>query len=213
MFNLDQAMTEWRRQMSAGGIKAPSVLDELESHVREDVERQMRSGTNVENAFEAAVRKIGPASALKNEFKKSTAAAVAEKLMIAVAVLFVAFGIFLSSVTVVFCYLTPGERFVGLTAMSLTIVTACGWPKLVPLLPLIRNQRKRQAIEVACLAAGFGICTLFIQLLVHRFENPTAGIVPAIGFFGLFPIAVGFGIAAGLERAHLRRQRNCCVSN
>jgi hypothetical protein len=200
MFNLDQAIREWRRQMTAGGIKTPAVLDELENHLREEVERQMRSGVETEKAFEAAAQKIGPADALKKEFNKCTVAAWSEKLMIAVAVLFVAFGIFLSSVTVIFCYFTPGERLVGFVGMGLTLATACVWPKIVPLLPLIHEKRKRQAIEVACLLAGFGICSLYIQLLVNRYEYP-GGMVPAIGFFGLFPIALGFGVAAGLERA------------
>ena len=44
MFNLDQAIVEWRRQMAAGGIRSPEVLDELESHLRDDVEQQMRLG-------------------------------------------------------------------------------------------------------------------------------------------------------------------------
>jgi len=201
MFNLDHAITEWRRQMTAGGIKAPSVLDELESHVREDVDRQMRSGVDTEKAFQSAVQKIGPASALKNEFKKSTVATIAEISMIAVAVLFVAFGIFLGTVTVIFCYLTPGERLIGSIAISLTIAIACLWSKLAPLLPVIHRKGKRQLIEVACLGAGFGICSLFIQLLVNRFTSPVSGMIPAIGFFGLVPIALGFGIAAALERA------------
>jgi len=37
MFDLDQAISEWRRQMAAGGIKLPDALDELESHLREEV--------------------------------------------------------------------------------------------------------------------------------------------------------------------------------
>src|SRR4051812_33857381 len=100
MFNLDKSITEWRRQMSAGGVKNSTVLDELESHVREDVERQTRCGSDAQKVFEGAVQKIGPASALKNEFKKSTAATIAEKMMIAVAVLVLAFGAFLSIATV-----------------------------------------------------------------------------------------------------------------
>ena len=38
MFDLEQAILEWRRQMTAGGIKAPEVLDELESHLHDDVD-------------------------------------------------------------------------------------------------------------------------------------------------------------------------------
>ena len=40
MFNLDQSIAAWRQQMVAGGIKSPRVLDELESHLRDDVEEQ-----------------------------------------------------------------------------------------------------------------------------------------------------------------------------
>lgn len=187
--------------MAAGGIKTPTIVDELESHLREDVEQQMRAGASAERAFDTAVKKIGPASALRKEFKKSSVAGVLEKLMIAVAVLFVAFGVFLSTVTIFFCYSSVGERLIGFTAMGLTIVTACVWPAFVPLLPVIHQKRKREAIESVCLLAGFGLCTFFVQLILPHFEGGPDRIIPAIGFFGLFPIAVGFGIACGLERA------------
>ena len=57
MFNLDEAIAEWRRKMDAGGVKAPVPLDELESHLREDLEQRMQSGANAEQAFEAAVQR------------------------------------------------------------------------------------------------------------------------------------------------------------
>ena len=41
MFNLEAAIADWRRQMLAAGIKAPVPLEELESHMREDVENQL----------------------------------------------------------------------------------------------------------------------------------------------------------------------------
>jgi hypothetical protein len=70
MFNLDQSISEWRRQMVAGGIKSPQVLDELESHLRDDVEEQEREGATVQRAFEIAVRRLGQAAALECEFEK-----------------------------------------------------------------------------------------------------------------------------------------------
>jgi hypothetical protein len=70
MFDLEQAMAEWRRQMLAAGIKNPSVVDELECHLREDVEREMQSGLSGEEAFQAAVKRIGLPLPLKSEFAK-----------------------------------------------------------------------------------------------------------------------------------------------
>jgi hypothetical protein len=70
MFQLDQAIAKWRRKMAADGLKTRALLDELESHLRDDVERQMQSGHGVEPAFQAAVARLGQAGALKDEFSK-----------------------------------------------------------------------------------------------------------------------------------------------
>src|SRR5438045_1153050 len=71
MFNLEQSIAEWRRQMLAAGIKTPVPLEELESHLREDIEQQTRSGATPEQAFSVAARRIGKASSLKQEFDKA----------------------------------------------------------------------------------------------------------------------------------------------
>lgn len=70
MFNLDQAISEWRRRLAAGGIKTSEILDELENHLREDVEQQVRLGATAQEGFESAIRQIGQASMLRNEFDK-----------------------------------------------------------------------------------------------------------------------------------------------
>jgi len=70
MFNLDHAIAEWRREMAADGLKAPALLDELESHLQEDVERQVQSGVGVEQAFGLAIRRLGQPRALTDEFSK-----------------------------------------------------------------------------------------------------------------------------------------------
>jgi leader peptidase (prepilin peptidase)/N-methyltransferase len=70
MFNLEQSIANWRRRMLAAGIKSPVPLEELEGHLREDVEQQMQSGLNAQQAFEVAVQRIGQAGALKREFAK-----------------------------------------------------------------------------------------------------------------------------------------------
>ena len=70
MYNLEEEIARWRQRMAAGGINAPAVLDELEGHLREDMEQQLRSGASEQKAFEAAVLRIGQAGRLKCEFAK-----------------------------------------------------------------------------------------------------------------------------------------------
>jgi hypothetical protein len=73
MFNLDQAITEWRRQMTSAGVKKPAVLDELAAHLREDVAALVSAGESEAHAFELAVSRLGQPGALKPEFRKVAA--------------------------------------------------------------------------------------------------------------------------------------------
>ena len=73
MFDLDQSLAGWRKQMLAAGIKTPVPLEELEIHLREDIAQQMQSGLSAQQAFGIAVKKIGQALELKREFKKTSA--------------------------------------------------------------------------------------------------------------------------------------------
>jgi len=70
MFDLERSIADWRKQMRAAGIKAPVPLEELEIHLREEIERQTKSGLDAPRAFEVAVQRIGQAKTLKREFKK-----------------------------------------------------------------------------------------------------------------------------------------------
>src|SRR6185436_10685036 len=72
MPDLEERIAEWRRQMTSAGISSPQVLDELESHLREEVERQIRSGASEPEAFTAADGRVGHATALKIEFEKAS---------------------------------------------------------------------------------------------------------------------------------------------
>ena len=68
--SLDNDIANWRRQMFAAGIKSAEVLDELESHLRDDVERRIRAGMDTAQVFGMAAAQFGPPRALKMEFAK-----------------------------------------------------------------------------------------------------------------------------------------------
>ena len=71
MFDLEKSITRWREQMLAAGIKTPSPLEELENHLREEIEQQMNSGASEQDIFHSAVEKIGQAHTLETEFSKN----------------------------------------------------------------------------------------------------------------------------------------------
>jgi uncharacterized membrane protein len=71
MFGLEKSIADWRRQMLAAGIETPVPLEELETHLREEIERQAKSGLDEQKAFEISVQRVGQPKVLNSEFKKS----------------------------------------------------------------------------------------------------------------------------------------------
>jgi hypothetical protein len=92
MFDLEQSIADWRKQMFAAGIKTPVPLDELEIHLREEIELQMKSGLNEQKAFEISVRQVGQPKMLKREFKKSERTFMKRTLIILIGIFAVLFG-------------------------------------------------------------------------------------------------------------------------
>jgi len=70
MFDLEQEIGAWRQQTAGAVGSAPEALEELESHLRDDIEQQMRGGLDAQRAFEEAVRHMGKAEVLREEFAK-----------------------------------------------------------------------------------------------------------------------------------------------
>jgi hypothetical protein len=84
MFDLEKSIADWRKQMRSTGIKSPALVEELESHLRNEIERQMKAGVNSQRAFEEAVQQIGAPDALRNEFQRANALTVGQKKPIAI---------------------------------------------------------------------------------------------------------------------------------
>ncbi len=56
--------------MAAGGVKEAAILDELEAHLREEIQERSAAGGASADAFEFAVARIGTAKSLRREFNK-----------------------------------------------------------------------------------------------------------------------------------------------
>ena len=176
MFSLDQAISEWRRQMANEGIKTVTVLDELENHLREDIERQMQSGAEAQQAFEQAAQRLGNGHTLKPEFAKvgSLKEALQGKVIgMACCTLSGLFSLLLAPRFFTIQELSLAERIWGLTAVALTVLSLASFRFSYKFLPVIRDRRARMAIGVACGLAGV------VWLLVFGYLLPDV-IVPHI---------------------------------
>ena len=92
MFDLEQSIADWRWQMLRAGIKTPVPLEELEIHLREEIEQQIKSGLNAQQAFAVAVRQIGQAHMLKREFKKVERTLMKKIMLILLGIFGILFG-------------------------------------------------------------------------------------------------------------------------
>lgn len=74
MPEVDQRIAGWRAAAAPLFRGREEVLDELESHLREEVDRQLADGATAEDAVSAATCKLGDPRALATEFARVPAA-------------------------------------------------------------------------------------------------------------------------------------------
>ena len=224
MRDLDEKIAEWRTRMAAGGIKTPAVLDELENHLREDVERQVRAGRSEEDAFAVAVRHIGESDLLKAEFVKVAAAKPArwgKVLGIACCLVALPLPAFWTPAFLAIPELTTGERMLGTLASVLIFLSPVSWRFSHKFLPVIPDRSVRRATTIGCGLAGltglviFGalLPSLIVPRVFGEFETASGGNfrgVFALGIVVLWAMAftaIMGAVAYGLEEAANRRAK------
>ena len=215
MFDLEKSIADWREQMLAAGIKTPVPLEELEIHLREEIEQQMQSGLSAQQAFEIAVEKIGPVAELQKEFKKIGVPMKITKIIKLAGVICVVVALFCQVFTcspIVFAFLFAHGLKLSLLArlaplaVSATTVAATilSWRYNHKLLPVIHNQLFRRSAGIVC----YGGCLLWIRFaLFHLPADLPTGV---IGSFLLVTFLLGSqwtvmailgGVGHGLEKA------------
>lgn len=173
MFDLEIAVARWRRQMIAGGIKFTVLLDELESHLRDDVENEIRAGADAGNAFEAAVQRIGSADNLQEEFTKAGGPPLTsrQRLLRICCPLMALFILLVETWTLIEFELMPVERVLGFALVVFTAGYVAALPRLHRvLLQGVRGLVFARAITTTC---NFGALLLMSLLWLDM-----CGIVP-----------------------------------
>lgn len=208
MFKLEQSITEWRQQMLAAGIKTPVLLEELENHLREGIERLEKAGQGPQPAFEMAVRTIGQCGELKREFNRATEPFVT-RLVKLTGIGCGAISLMLTLWCIQFLFYQPNlmPRILGLMAVATSILC---WKYGFKFLPTIRHDLIRAMIGLAGCASG----VIWIQLFILRFvpgltTHPPGGEVAegrllATVLWACTAMAILSSISYGLEKAAQR---------
>ena len=101
MRDLEKQIAEWRRKVAKTVGHRKNVLDELEAHLREEIERLVLAGSAPEDAFRSACDKIGVPAAVGSEFQKLALGWRAQWMPVKVAHAFVIFlALFLGAVLI-----------------------------------------------------------------------------------------------------------------
>jgi len=207
MFDLEQSLTEWRQEMIRKGIGSPVPLEELEGHVREDIERQIKLGFTQEHSFATAVRKIGGADALRTEFARTCVPGPVRLVALAGIGCAVFAGLFLLWIwgNLLITHRSDGaERMLGSTAVGLVILSWWFGPRFFP---VVRRPWIRSALGTACCVAGVGGVVLFVKFILPSLFNfpvrsdPPVGKVLVSVAWVLSAMAIFGGMAWGLEKA------------
>lgn len=209
MFDLDTKIMEWRKQMLASGVKPPVLLDELEGHLREEIERQVKSGVNDEAAFKSALEKIGAAGSLKVEFakveKQRRSAKQAKLMPTFILMTIVVFAMFIWALLFFrvgnFSELTSRQELSGYGALTLMLLFSFGGRFGCKWFPSIRRKKVRDTI---CVSAGVLLAlwwTLLFWVILPQHEYTMAQLMVIILWSFVMPFGLMLGLCAAIATA------------
>lgn len=202
MFELDQALAEWRRQMIAAGVNSSTVLAELESHLRDETERQMRSGLDPRQAFAAAVHRIGEVGELTREFGKVRAAIEARQRKFA--------GIIYAFILAIYCgaatyglwhhELESWPRVLGFAAIVTTVLVAgLAWFLVPRFFPAIASRKINSAVGIIGSISGMVWLFGFVYFILPRLEL-TQGQLTVVLLWAFLPLMSAPLVFLGIDK-------------
>jgi hypothetical protein len=209
MFDLEQSIAAWRQEMLSGGLQTDALLDELESHLREETARQIRSGIAASEAFESAVRQIGSADALQAEFQKVTWPTPAQLRRWGTA----AYGVELAAYTALQIRLLSNagpshhDLILGMIGLAVTLGAAYGIWRLAPhVMRHVASKSVREAIFVAGCISGVVWLLLFARFILPGLVL-TPGQFAVVFLWSMLPLVAFPAVATGLDQREGERVR------
>jgi hypothetical protein len=208
MFDLEQSIADWRTQMLAAGIKTPVPLEELEIHLREEIERRTKLELSEQEIFNSAVQKIGRAHMIQNEFKKVEATQeyrnwkLVENLFAVVTSLL---SLLLCGMVIFkmgsFSEATSGQQTSSLVGIGAFALLAWGGRLSFRIFPVIRARQIRDAI---CISGGVLLMLwwmAFVHIILPRHDFTTGQLLVTILWVMIAPCGIFLGLSWGIEAA------------
>jgi len=206
MFDVEKAIVKWRKQMLAAGIKTPG-LEELETHLREDIERQVESGRSEAEAFEAAVQKIGQAYLIQDEFKKidgakDTRSWMLMELVLVMATIFLPWWVgYTLHKRGSLLDLTAGQQMSGLTAVALFALLAWGGRLNYKMFPVVPSKRLRGFINILGAAPVILWWIIFMNVVTPHHDFTMGQFLVSFLWNFIAPGGALIGLLWGMETA------------
>jgi hypothetical protein len=185
MFDLQESVAEWRRQMLAAGIKSPVTLDELELHLREEIERLTESGLDEPAAFIAAVKNLGPAQALRDEFAKAGGMNMMKRRKLAGFFYAAVLGVYtLATICAMSKYRLSAGEWLSCLAAQATLLSGCYliWRNGARIFPLIRSRRLQSAVGLLGGISGAVWFIIFANWILPCFSFTTGQLMVALSW-------------------------------
>jgi hypothetical protein len=197
---------EWRRQMLAAGMKG-HALEELESHLCEEVESLIGEGRGASEAFETAVHRLGGRELLAAEFAKTTGDGRDRRLKLMVLGLtgIAYLAPLLLSAPKPWNAMSPTEQLLGLSAVTFTVVSMFSGLCLYRLLPVIADKRIRTRIQIVSALPVFAWLGVFAFVVLPRFDS-TLSQITVVTLWALSPLSLFGGVILGLDEAAHRKR-------
>jgi hypothetical protein len=201
MFDLESATAEWRQLMQAAGLGAADLLDELESHLRDEIDRQTQSGSSIEEGFQSAVRQIGSPQALRAEFAKAGSPEQGRLRKLAAT----AYSVELLAYTTLQARLlwnsapAQTELWLGIAGLAFTLCAAyAGWRLAPRMMHVITNHAMRLSAAIAAILSTVAWIAAYAYFVLPRFEF-TPGQFAAAFVWALLPMLVAPTLLVGID--------------
>ncbi len=187
--------------MLAAGIKSPVPLEELEIHLREEIELQMKLGEREVQAFKTAAQRIGHAHMIQKEFKKTEAAGWHMGQIWAGAIVGLLQSILIGAV-LFNSEMIFGDRMSSLAAIATSFLFMAVMRSFYKILPVIPTKRKRTAaVLIFGGVPAFMWCGVVAGFVLPGHEFPFGQWLATVLWVVAPPLGAFLGLIWGIEIA------------